>query len=115
MIKRDWSPEEISGRLKKEDNGQVSHEWIYQYIWKDKANGGDLHEHLRAKSKYRKRYGSNDKRGKIKNRKSIEECIGDWEGDTVIGKTTKVFLVTMVERKSKYLLIGDVKRKTATG
>jgi IS30 family transposase len=124
LIERDWSPEQISGRFKKEENGQVSHEWIYQYILKDKENGGDLHEHLRAKSKYRKRYGTNDKRGKIKNRKSIEkrpkvvdkkERIGDWESDTVIGKNHKGALVAMVERSAKYSLIGHVKRKTASG
>ncbi len=124
LIEKDWSPEQISGRLKKEDNGQVSHDWIYRYIWKDKADGGDLHKHLRSKTKYKKRYGSNDKRGKIKNRKSIEdrpevvdekERIGDWESDTVIGKNHKGALVTMVEGGAKYSLIGHVKRKTASG
>ena len=123
-IRKEWSPEQISGRLQKEDNGNISHEWIYQYIWRDKEDGGDLHEHLRAKKKYRKRYGSNDLRGKIKNRTSIDERpevvnekdrTGDWEADTVIGKNHKGALVTMVERKNKYALIGHVKRKTAQG
>ena len=124
LIKKQWSPEQISGRLDKEDNGNISHEWIYQYVWDDKENGGDLHENLRAKKKYRKRYGSNDLRGKIKNRTSIEERpevvdekerTGDWEADTVIGKNHKGALVTMVERKNAYSVIGHVKRKTAKG
>ena len=98
LIKKQWSPEQISGRLDKEDNGNISHEWIYQYVWADKENGGDLHEHLRAKKKYRRRSGSNDRRGKIKNRTSIEERpeivdekerTGDWEADTMIGKNHK--------------------------
>jgi IS30 family transposase len=124
LIRKEWSPEQISGRLQKEDNGNISHEWIYNYIWADKEDGGDLHDHLRAKKKYRKRYGSNDKRGKIKNRTSIDERpevvdkkdrTGDWEADTVIGKNHKGALVTMVERKNAYTLIGHVKRKTAKG
>ncbi|MBS3787048.1 IS30 family transposase [Candidatus Bipolaricaulota bacterium] len=124
LIEKDWSPEQISGRLDKEENGNISHEWIYQYVWKDKEDGGDLHEHLRAKKKYRKRSGSKDLRGKIKNKTSIEERLeavdekdrtGDWEADTVIGKNHKGALVTMVERKNKYALIGHVKRKTADG
>jgi len=40
---------------------------------------------------------------------------GDWEADTVIGKNHKGALVTMVERKNKYSVIGHVKRKTAEG
>ncbi|MBS3812601.1 IS30 family transposase, partial [Candidatus Bipolaricaulota bacterium] len=124
LIKQQWSPEQISGRLKKEDNGSISHEWIYQYVWADKENGGDLHKHLRVKKKYRKRYGKDDLRGKIKNRTSIDERpevvderkrVGDWEADTVVGKNHKGALVTDVERKSKYSLIGHVKRKTADG
>jgi len=120
----DEDSEKVEELIKKEDNGSISHEWIYQYIWRDKEDGGDLHEHLRAKKKYRKRYGSNDLRGKIKNRTSIDERpevvnekdrTGDWEADTVIGKNHKGALVTMVERKNKYALIGHVKRKTAKG
>src|SRR6056297_3395988 len=120
LIKKQWSPEQISGRLDKEDNGNISHEWIYQYVWADKEDGGDLHEHLRTKKKYRKRSGSKDKRGKIKNRTSIEERpeivdekerTGDWEADTVVGKPQGC----PVERKNAYSLIGHVKRKTAGG
>ena len=52
----DASPEQISGRLKKFHNVQVSHETIYQFIWKDKAGGGTLYEHLRHRAKkYNKR------------------------------------------------------------
>lgn len=117
----DWSPEQISGWVKKYKNSSVSHEWIYQYIWKDKASGGLLFLHLRhAQKKKKKRYGNNDKRGQIKNRVSIDKRpkivekksrIGDWEIDTVIGKNHKGALVTIVDRKSKYTLIAQVDRK----
>ncbi|MCU7881085.1 MAG: IS30 family transposase, partial [Candidatus Thiodiazotropha sp. (ex Lucinoma aequizonata)] len=63
---------------------------------------------------YRKRYGHYDRRGKIKNRVDIDERpaivesrrrIGDWEGDTVMGKSLKSALLTMLERKALYTVI----------
>ncbi len=39
--------------------------------------------------------------------------IGDWEGDTVVGKNHKGVLVTMVERKTGYTLIEGCNRKVA--
>src|SRR4030042_3915344 len=59
LLRLDLSPEQISGYLKNEFNIHISHETIYQYVLADKANGGDLYEHLRHASKQkRKRYGS---------------------------------------------------------
>lgn len=72
--------------------------------------------------KYRKRYGSYDSRGQIKNRVSIDdrpqivddkERIGDWEGDTVIGKGRKSALLTLVERKTLYTMIFRLTGKQA--
>lgn len=48
LIKQDWSPEQISGRLFEEQGISISHEWIYLHIYKDKRQGGDLHKHLRC-------------------------------------------------------------------
>jgi len=121
LIKEDWSPEQISGWMQENMVDTVSHEWIYHYILQDKQDGGDLYLHLRCKKKRKKRYGSNDRRGQIKNRVSIDDRpaivqqrarIGDWEADTVIGKRHKQALVTTVERKSRYTLIQKVERKT---
>ncbi len=77
---------------------------MYRLIYKDKINGGDLWQHLRmAKKLYRKRDGSYERRGKIKNRISIDhrpkivdkkQRIGDWEGDTIVGKDHKSALLT---------------------
>ncbi len=73
-----------------------------------------------ANKPYRKRYGKNDRRGQIKNRISIEQRpeiveqkarIGDWEGDTVIGKGHKGALLTLVERKTLYTLIVPLQGK----
>ncbi len=123
LIREDWSPEQISGRLVLEHGNTISHETIYQYIYADKAAGGDLHQHLRCQKKRRKRYGgARDRRGVIPNRISIDkrpaivdrrQRIGDWEGDTVIGKGHKGALVTMVERKSLYTVLGSVPRRKA--
>lgn len=123
LIRQDWSPEQISGRLEMEHDSTISHETIYQYIYADKAAGGDLHGHLRCRKKRRKRYGSGrDRRGVIPNRTSIDERpsvvkdrlrIGDWEADTVIGRGHQGALVTMVERRSLYTVLCAVQHKQA--
>ena len=121
-IRQDWSPEQISGRLKYEEDIRISHEWIYQYIYEDKRNQGDLHRHLRCQQKRRKRYGSHDRRGKLSNRMSIEQRpdevesrqrLGDWEADTMIGKRHKQAIVTLLERKSRLVLLQKVEQRTA--
>jgi len=42
LLRQEWSPEEIGARLRLEGRRFVSHEWIYQYVYADKKNGGDL-------------------------------------------------------------------------
>ena len=121
-LRLDWSPEQISGWLRRNQAVRVSHEWIYQYILADKLTGGDLYRHLRCQKKRRKRYGSYDRRGKLPNRVSIEERpdiveqrqrIGDWEVDTIIGKGHQQAIVTLTERKSRFALLRKVERRTA--
>ena len=46
-LKQQWSPEQISGYLKHHENIEISHETIYQFVWANKKNGGDLYKHLR--------------------------------------------------------------------
>jgi len=122
LIRQDWSPEQISGRLNIKYGIKISHEWIYQYILSDKSKGGKLYRHSRCQKKRRKRYGSYDRRGIIPNRTGIEERpdvindrlrLGDWEVDTIFGKGHKHAIVTLTERKSRMALIGKVSRKTA--
>lgn len=119
----EWSPEQVSGWLGSERGIAISHERIYQQVWADKRQGGELYKHLRHSGKKRKkRYGSNDSRGQIRNRASIDERpavvehkarIGDWEIDTVIGKNHQGALVTIVDRVSKFTLIKKVGSKHA--
>ena len=123
-IREKYSPEQVNGMLMPDIGVKISHEWIYRHIAIDKENGGDLYKNLRiiGTKRKRKRYGKKDHRGAIKGRISIEERpkivdekqrIGDWEADLVSGAKHKGFLVTLVERKSKFALIGHVLRKTA--
>ena len=122
LLRQDWSPEQISGRLKKEQKVGISHEWIYQYVLEDKRAGGDLYRHLRCQKKRRKRYGKYDRRGKLPNCRSIEERprvvnrrkrLGDWEADTFFGKNQKPVIISLTERKSRFTLLGKVPQRTA--
>ena len=73
LLREDWSPEQISLWLAEERHLAISHEWIYQIILQDKAQGGDLYRHLRCQKARKKRYGTYDRRGQLRNRVSIEE------------------------------------------
>ena len=117
-----WSPEQIGGWLR--DQGiKLSHERIYQMIWQDKRNGGNLWRSLRRRGKrYNKRSGKNAGRGLIPNRIDISERpaivarktrLGDWEGDTVVSAGHKGGLLTLVERKSRLTKISKLRRSTA--
>lgn len=121
-LRLDLSPEQVSGRLKKERDLSISHEHIYQHVYADKRDGGDLHKHLRCQKKRRKRYGKYSRRGQIPDRVGIElrpaivdaRCrIGDWEADTIIGKNHCQAIVSLTERKSTFTLLKKVPQKTA--
>ena len=100
LICEDWSPEQIAGWMKLEMDISASHEWIYHHIMVDRQSGGDLYRPADAgcRKKRKKRYSSNDRRGQIRNKVSIDECppivetkkrLGDWEADTIIGQTAQ--------------------------
>lgn len=121
-LREEWSPEQISGRLKLEKI-YVSHERIYQHVWSDKKVGGTLYHHLRRQGrKYRKRSSGKAGRGQIPNRVDIMERpeivarksrVGDWEGDTIIGANHQGAILSYVERKSKFTVLSKIMQKTA--
>lgn len=123
LIRQDLSPQQVVGYIKREIDIALHHETVYQLIYDDKRQGGNLCEHLRIANKpYRKRYGSYDRRGKIPNRRCIEERpaiveergrIGDWEGDTVIGKGRSSALLTLIERNTLYAIAVKLSGKNA--
>lgn len=122
-LKLQWSPIQISGWLKKHGKEYVSHETIYNHIWKDKEQGGQLYKELRHQGKkYNKQRKGTAGRGSIpgridiKQRPSIVEKktrLGDWELDTIIGAGHKGVIVSMVERTSKLTKLAKVSHKTA--
>ena len=64
-IKQDWSPEQISNRLKVDNILDISHVSIYRFIYNDRLKGGDLYTHLRFyhTGKRRNKYGHKYKGG----------------------------------------------------
>src|SRR5271170_7330915 len=126
-LRRDWSPEQVAGRLRLDHASdarmRVSAETIYQWIYRDAGDGGDLFTHLRRRHRRRRkqgRYGT--ARGLIPGRVGIAErpavvsCrarIGDWEGDTLEGARGKGGIASLVERKSRYLLAAPLADKSA--
>ena len=74
LLKKQWSPDQIAGRLRRKGKLRISHETIYRYIWRDKKEDGTLYRHLRgAQKKRRKRYGSYDSRGRLAGKRPISE------------------------------------------
>ena len=129
-IKQGWSPETISGRLKKEikdgarpKEDYVNHESIYQFIYdSDYGKQEKLYQYLKqGKRRRTRKYGRKTKHEIISNRifidnrpKEIEtrKTIGHWEGDAIIYKY-KQAIQSIVERKLRYTILTKLMRKTA--
>lgn len=121
LLKAGWSPEQISGRLRREGRLRISHETIYRHVLEDKRGGGSLYKCLRcSQKKRRKRYGAYDSRGRLAGKRHISErpssvdlrlrC-GHWEIDTVMGGADQHCILTIVERKSGFTLIGKLEAR----
>ena len=125
LLRRQWSPEQVAGHLRREGRLSVSHETIYRHVWRDKREGGTLYTHLRgARKRRRKRYGAYDSRGRLAGKRMISErpaeveareVVGHWEADTVMGAGTKDCVLTLVERKTGLMLVGKLADRTADG
>lgn len=122
-ILKDWSPEQISNRLKSYGIINISHVRIYQFIEEDRQRCGELYTHLRFHHTGKRRaiYGAKSK-GKIKDRVSISQRdkvvddksrVGDWEIDTIIGAGKKGAITTIVERATSLVRISIPTTKKA--
>jgi IS30 family transposase len=121
LLRGQWSPEQVSGHLRRAGELSISHETIYRHVWRDRRAGGSLHEHLRgARKQRRKRYGHNDSRGRLAGKRLIGErpasiesrqWVGHWDIDTVLG-TTSECVMTLVERATGFTLIGKMAART---
>jgi IS30 family transposase len=123
LLREDWSPEQVAGRLRLLGQLAISHETIYRYIWADKRAGGQLYLHLRgARKRCRKRYGRYDSRGRLAGKRPItarpaaaatRATVGHWEADTMLGAgQAGPCVLSMVERKTGYLALGKLPRRT---
>ena len=131
-LKRRWSPEQISLRIKIDLKETLSHEAIYQYIYHQVSPGSnivrrdqeDLRLYLRRRRRIRtphssrrfqrvfKPYGTSiEERPDIVN---MRKRIGDWEGDTVESRDHKPGVNTLVERKTGFVFITKLKNKTSS-
>lgn len=118
-LKKGWSPDEIAGRWKVLHGGSLSHQTIYAWIRGDRP---DLVMHLPYQGRKRRRYGMAQEKSRyqaakrsITERPAVVETrsrLGDWEGDTIVGKERTQRILTHVERVSLYLLAD--KLDTAT-
>jgi IS30 family transposase len=123
MREKQWSPEQISGWLKKNRGIFISIERIYRHIWQDKSNKGTLYKNLRRSAKkYNKRANKLAGRGLIPNRIGIENRpkivdakvrVGDYEMDTIIGSRHRGAIVSVTERKTKLAKLYLVNQPTA--
>jgi len=123
MLSCCWSPDEASGRLQRDHPGDgkmhVSHQTIYRWLWSNPAVYEDVRDGLRH-GRYRRRRTS--RRVLIRNRVSIRQRppiveersrVGDWEGDTIVGKGHHGYVATFVDRRSGYLVASRMRDKRA--
>lgn len=130
FLNHHWSPEQIAERLKQEKSSyRISLRTIYRGIYSgvfdtaaQRRSGGNrgARRSLRHKGKPRHSKGRQDRRGKMDIQYDIRQRpeaanmrtrLGDWEADTVIGKQGGACLLTLVDRKSRYLICRKMERK----
>jgi transposase, IS30 family len=122
MLRKDYSPGQIAGRLKREHPGdrgmQVSHETIYQALFVQGKGSlrAEVAEALRCGRARRRRPRKGNHTGQtriagiisISDRPAEAEdraVPGHWEGDMVVGKDSKSQVLTLAERSSRFCLI----------
>lgn len=123
LLKIGWSPEQILGRLSLEQSYvPFSVATIYSNVNPDKELSVFL---ARKHNRYRRRKDGNERKKErelLSTKRSIDtrptvvatrERIGDWEGDTIVGKERKSRILTNVERKSGYLLADLIHEASA--
>jgi transposase, IS30 family len=125
-LREGWTPEIISGRARLEGRPWVCKETIYKHVYADAKLGGELWTHLpRSRRKRRRRCPRQEGRGRgrIPNQRMIDtrpaevetrRQAGHWEGDLINGAHETGNLVTLVERTTRFTLVGRTDSKEAT-
>jgi len=118
-LTHEWSPEQITGRLKKQHSDRsVSPQTIYAWIKRDESRKHwETFLRRRGKRPYRPRNTTPiADAARIHNRPEVIEQrlrLGDFEGDTVLGPPGTGGLATLVCRKSRLTIIVKVQSKNA--
>ena len=117
LICMQYSPDQAGQAL------GLSHSTVYRWLWSlPKEALRPLLPHLRH-PRMRRRYGTKrrERQRELAKKRWIDErpetvngrhTYGHWEGDTVRGSRHSGYLVTLVERKSGYALVGFIPRAT---
>ena len=127
-LEAEFSPDVISGLLRRllpeVPSMHVSHETIYQWVYKDYIAGGNIYRYLPKQNKRRKPHSKYSSfQGAPRDRKSIHERPdkvnerleeGHWEGDLIVGSRQSGYILTLVERKTRYVLAEKLESKDAT-
>ena len=123
-IRVGWSPEQISGRLKHQQEGlYLNHESIYRYVYSREGVQKRLGWVLRQPRLLRcHKYGRRPHKMPIADRVDISlrpqeaatrKEFGHWEGDTMFFMGNKQRLATHVERKRRYIVADRAEDKRA--
>ncbi len=114
LIRLDWSPEQVQGYLRRFDQPPISIPTLYAHVRRDRALGGQLHEHLRYGRRTRP-WGKRNTGSIPADRPSIRSrpdhvkqrlICGDWEGDTFMGRQGSPHRkLCLVERRSRYMCL----------
>ncbi len=117
-----WSPEQIAGWGRRMGTLHISHQTIYRYLARNRRAEGTLYRCLRQARKLRRRRMGSARRGSGQLGPSIttrpasvagRRRIGPWEVDTVLGRGSQECILSLVERKTGYVLIGKLAVHTA--
>lgn len=115
LLKKKFSPEQISGRLAVKKGIKISHTAIYNWIY-HKAEDKEIYKkELRFVSRNRQK----NKRGKVhipfrvgieqrEDKAKLTQQIGNLECDTILGKGNKSAVLTMVDMLSKFVFVCQV-------
>ena len=128
-LRLQWSPDQISSWLKEtyaDSAMQVSHETIYAalYVLPRGTLRKELLSHLRQRHRQRRKRGKllHDRRGQIPDLVSVHErpaevedreIAGHWEGDLILGKGKRGAIATLVERKTRYIMLCKLSAPSA--
>jgi len=117
-LRLSWSPEQISGRLLLEQGIRISHETIYQHILRDSKELGFYRYCLRFGGYKHHRFKKSKAAERTRARKKwIDDRpaaandrteVGHWERDSLLGKRGGSAMLTLIDRKSRYVKLVHV-------